>query len=234
MGGFDSLSLDTLIEGMGGMDGFGCAEKATLGRSLVGSLLGTADFSSFMTTVRSLSLLKLTIGRPGLSVTRLGVGSFGLLSLRLMLVAARMSSPRISLPSFMGMSSLLFVGLSSFLVYPGFRDCVGGFRWISTLSRYGLWVENGVFGLYSEFLLGFNGLEAGDLCSIPLMDALLLLTREKGFLKWTDPKGDAVRVGGTTGVWVSFEAGIAPADVGSLVLPLLNKRRGEGITFDFA
>jgi hypothetical protein len=43
---------------------------------------------------------KLTIGRPGLSDTMAGVGSFGLRSFQLMLVAWRISSPLISFPSF--------------------------------------------------------------------------------------------------------------------------------------
>ncbi|KAL7357447.1 hypothetical protein ACKS0A_07770 [Histoplasma ohiense] len=49
---------------------------------------------------------KLTIGRPGRSLTTVGIGSLLLRSLSRMLVAARISSPRISLPSLVcGVSS---------------------------------------------------------------------------------------------------------------------------------
>ena len=43
-------------------------------------------------------LSKLTIGLPGLSLTTVGEGNFGLLSFIRILVAALMSSPRISMP----------------------------------------------------------------------------------------------------------------------------------------
>src|SRR3954453_12270926 len=45
---------------------------------------------------------KLTIGRPTRSLTAEGIGSFSLRSPRLLLVAARISSLRISLPSLVG------------------------------------------------------------------------------------------------------------------------------------
>src|ERR1700753_3152324 len=56
------------------------------------------------------SCWKLTIGLPGESLTMVGVGNLTLLSLSFMLVAARMSSPRISLPSLILMGSFSFSG----------------------------------------------------------------------------------------------------------------------------
>lgn len=47
---------------------------------------------------------KLTIGCPGRSLTAVGIGRLGLRSLRFMLVAARISSLRISSPFFVGTS----------------------------------------------------------------------------------------------------------------------------------
>lgn len=83
------------------------------------------------------SCVKETIGRPGAFETSVGVGSLGLLSFRRMLVAARISSPRISFPSFILTSgsfsasawlpSFAF-GRGGFKVYSALRDCVGGFR----------------------------------------------------------------------------------------------------------
>jgi hypothetical protein len=79
---------------------------------------------------------KLTIGRPGLSLTAVGVGSLGLRSFNFMLVARRMSSPRISSPSLVGTSGAFSVmGTGGFAVYAGFRDCEGGFLWISVRER---------------------------------------------------------------------------------------------------
>lgn len=64
---------------------------------------GSADTSSLSSTTFQ-SFLNETIGRPGASDTAVGVGSLGLRSLSLNPVAARSSSLRISLPSFMGTS----------------------------------------------------------------------------------------------------------------------------------
>ena len=76
---------------------------------------------------------KLTIGRPGTSLTAVGVGNFGLRSFSRMVVAARMSSLRISMPSFDAgvstsrMNSIIgFVGVE-FAVYAALRDWLGGF-----------------------------------------------------------------------------------------------------------
>jgi hypothetical protein len=59
------------------------------GRSGLGSVLSSAGFQL---------VSKLTIGRPGLSLTAVGSGSLALRSFNLKLVAARISSPRISTP----------------------------------------------------------------------------------------------------------------------------------------
>lgn len=84
---------------------------------------------------------KLTIGRPGRSVTAVGVGSFGLRSLNRILVAARMSSLRISILGFdkgvstSGMISIVG-GVAGLAVYAALRDCEGGFRKISQRSSF--------------------------------------------------------------------------------------------------
>lgn len=68
---------------------------------------------------------KLTMGRPGLSLTAVGVGSLGLLSFSSMLVALLISSLLISKPSLVLASgvatSFVFAG-GGFAVYAGFRD----------------------------------------------------------------------------------------------------------------
>lgn len=104
------------------------------------------DISSFISISFGFqSLLKETIGRPGLSETIVGVGSFALLSFSRNPVAARMSSLRISLPSFIltsGSFSASDLTVSSglgltrvFNVYAALRDCVGGLFWISYRSN---------------------------------------------------------------------------------------------------
>lgn len=91
-------------------------------------------------------LSKLTIGRPGLSLTTVGVGSFGLRSFKRMLVACRISSLLISRPSLVSFSgtgglseadsgSDVFDG-GGFEVYAGFLDWDGGLRWISDIERF--------------------------------------------------------------------------------------------------
>ena len=65
-----------------------------------GDLLRTSGFTSASFGFQFTS--KLTIGRPGLSLTTVGVGSLGLRSFRRMLVACRISSLLISSPSFNG------------------------------------------------------------------------------------------------------------------------------------
>jgi hypothetical protein len=85
---------------------------------------------------------KLTIGRPGTSLTAVGVGSFGLRSFSRMVVAARMSSLRISMPSFdvgastSGMNPVIGVAGVEFAVYAALRDWLGGFLWISKRSSF--------------------------------------------------------------------------------------------------
>jgi hypothetical protein len=82
------------------------------------------------------------MGRPGTSLTAVGVGSFGLRSLSRMVVAARMSSLRISRPSFdvgvstSGIISVTGGGVTGFAVYAALRDCVGGFLYISKGSSF--------------------------------------------------------------------------------------------------
>jgi hypothetical protein len=99
--------------------------------------LRTSDFTSASFGFQSAS--KLTIGRPGLSLTALGVGSLGLRSFRRMLVACRISSLRISRPFLVGVSgrcaSEVRAAGGGLEVYAGFLDCEGGFRWISDLER---------------------------------------------------------------------------------------------------
>lgn len=78
---------------------------------------------------------KLTIGRPGLSLTAVGVGILRSL-LRQMRVALRTSSDRISTPFLRGTSlasAAFFADLDAEAVesdrmYMGFLDCVGGLR----------------------------------------------------------------------------------------------------------
>ena len=65
-----------------------------------GDLLRTSGFTSASFGFQFAS--KLTIGRPGLSLTTVGVGSLGLRSFKRMLVACRISSLLISSPSFVG------------------------------------------------------------------------------------------------------------------------------------
>ena len=91
-------------------------------------------------------LSKLTIGRPGLSLTTVGVGSLGLRSFKRMLVACRISSLLISRPSlvsFSGNGGLSEAGSGSdvfggggFEVYAGFLDWDGGLRWISDIESF--------------------------------------------------------------------------------------------------
>lgn len=91
---------------------------------------------------------KLTMGRPGRSLTTVGVGSFGLRSFNLILVAARISSPRTSTPFFItGLAEVPLRSLSLALVesggvggnaldtYEGSRDLVGGFLCMSNFER---------------------------------------------------------------------------------------------------
>lgn len=109
---------DTLIVGTGGVEAWDAEDdlRDVLPRSgllLFGfSSLGCQDGS------------KLTIGRPGLSLTAVGIGSLLLRSFNFMLVAARISSLRISRPFLVGTLSCVFksVGGGGLVVYSGFRD----------------------------------------------------------------------------------------------------------------
>jgi len=75
---------------------------------------GSDDVSCVkVTSFGDQSFLKLTIGRPGASDTIVGVGSFGLRSFKLILVALRISSSRTSFPSFVLISSSWGLGVSN-------------------------------------------------------------------------------------------------------------------------
>ena len=94
-----------LIVGTNGADAVELDVGRTTGSGLSGLLRLATKLEGEWSCLASLSLgfqsrLKLTIGLPGRSLTAVGVGSFGLLPLNRMLVAARMSSLRISTPLF--------------------------------------------------------------------------------------------------------------------------------------
>jgi len=107
---------DTLIVGTAGAD----TVKAGVTAEGLGPGRPASRLSCFAASSGFQLRSKLTIGRPGRSLTAVGMGSFGLLSLSFMLVAARMSSPRISIPfllggvSASGMTSM--EGVTEFLV----------------------------------------------------------------------------------------------------------------------
>jgi len=89
----------------------------------------SSDLSSVASSWGFQFFSKLTIGRPGLSLTADGVGSLGLRSFSFMLVACLISSLRISMPCFRGTSSRRAnVAVREFVVYCGFLDWLGGFR----------------------------------------------------------------------------------------------------------
>lgn len=125
------LSLVTLIDGIPWFVGPNAGSglfvfTLELGRVLLSGIARVGACSNFSSTSFGFQFAsKLTIGRPGLSETMVGVGSFGLRSLMLMLVALRMSSLRISLPSFILTSSCApiravndgFRGIDEFSVY---------------------------------------------------------------------------------------------------------------------
>lgn len=87
------------------------------------------------------------MGRPGRSLTTVGVGNFGLRSFSLILVAARISSPRTSTPFFIRVLSEVplwslslalpesgGVGGNALDTYEGSRDLEGGFLCMSYLE----------------------------------------------------------------------------------------------------
>ena len=136
VGGIDELSF-TWIEGVFGatLDCDGTIESVAFVRQMLGvadcggnALLDSSCFNSTSFGFQSAS--KLTIGRPGLSLTTVGIGNFGLRSFSLMLVAFRMSSPRISTPFLIAIVAP--VGLASLsLAPPAELGGVGG-RWFTT------------------------------------------------------------------------------------------------------
>lgn len=103
-------------------------------------VVSVEPYTSSLSSISLYPFWKDTIGRPGLSDTIVGVGSLGLRFLRLKPVAARSSSPRISLPSFIftsgsfsasALTSSTGFDAGELSVYAALRDCVGGFFWIS-------------------------------------------------------------------------------------------------------
>ena len=117
-----------LILGTRGVSLFatGPTRSSSSGKLIVGVELGESS-------VGCQFFSKLTIGRPGTSLTAVGVGSFGLRSFSRMVVAARMSSLRISMPSFdAGVSTSRVNSITGFVrvefaVYAALRDWLGGF-----------------------------------------------------------------------------------------------------------
>jgi hypothetical protein len=129
MAGIEELSF-TWIEGV-----LFCCDVVVEPVALVRLMLGVADcdgstlldpscFNSAPFGFQSDS--KLTIGRPGLSLTTVGIGNLGLRSLSLMLVAFRMSSPRISTSFRIPIAAL--VGLASLSLALAEPGGVGGRR----------------------------------------------------------------------------------------------------------
>jgi hypothetical protein len=96
--GHDPAGSDAFIVGTAGAD----TVKAGVVAEGLGPGLPASGLSCFVASPGLQLRSKLTIGRPGRSLTAVGMGSFGLLSLSFMLVAARMSSPRISIPFLLG------------------------------------------------------------------------------------------------------------------------------------
>lgn len=107
MAGMAGRSPGTLIVGTIGAEAVDTGIAEGLGSALAAPsrldgrlLLDSSSFSS--SSLGFQPVLKLTIGLPGRSLTAVGVGNFGLRSFILMLVAARISSPRTSISFFEG------------------------------------------------------------------------------------------------------------------------------------
>lgn len=100
------------------------ADTVTAGISGLGRT-GSSRFSCLLSDGDFHAGSKLTIGLPARLLTAVGVGSLGLRSLRFMLVAARISSPRISIPSFVGtgLGSTMVGGGVVLLVYGAAFGC---------------------------------------------------------------------------------------------------------------
>ena len=135
----------TKIVGMGGMGSSGRLIVGTTGaeKVILGTLAGGRRGSSRPPIVGNSHVglqlgSKLTIGRPDRSLTADGRGSLGLLSFLDLLVAARRSSLRISIPSpesrISGVASREEGGVGALTVYAALRDRLGGLRWISNRS----------------------------------------------------------------------------------------------------
>lgn len=133
---------------------------------------------------------KLTIGLPARSLTAVGVGSFGLRSLLFMLVAARMSSPRISFPSFVGTisGSTIVGGGVALLVYGAAFGCSACL--LRRSNGFGRCF--GIVGIVSAFCgsgrvtRGNALVEAdfnGSVSSLGLLISLLMVTNSSGSSK---------------------------------------------------
>jgi hypothetical protein len=107
-------TLFTWMEGVPGRRMVGIGAGTSFESDRVGMFLlwpsagpypGWARISGFTSACFGFQFVsKLTIGRPGLSLTAVGVGSFWLRSFRRMLVACRISSFLISRPFLVGVS----------------------------------------------------------------------------------------------------------------------------------
>ena len=112
------------------MMGTAGAQSATAGTTELGRLPcpSTGLSGQRVSSAGCQVLSKLTMGRPGTLLTAVGVGSFGLRSFNRIVVAALMSSLRISMPSFdVGVSTLWVTsiagdGAAEFAVYAALRD----------------------------------------------------------------------------------------------------------------
>jgi len=176
------------LGGDGGFSGFSASLVAMrFGSPVLVGDSGTLDCSS-CNAISLKSGLKLTIGRPGLSDTYDGVGRAELLSLSLLLVAARRSSLLTSLPSFSltsfssfspDASKLSFGGVGVFDVYPASRDCVGGFFWIS-------------------YRLNLGSVETGA-----VLARLFDCSRAKGLRREPNGLGDIFWTGGSGAFWLT-------------------------------
>ena len=137
IGGVSLFATGTTWSSSSGRLIVGTAGAETVAAGIIGhgwtAFLSTASSRRDESSVGCHVFSKLTIGRPGTSLTAVGVGSFGLRSFSRMVVAARMSSLRISMPSFdigastSGMNSIIGVVGVEFAVYAALRDWLGGF-----------------------------------------------------------------------------------------------------------
>lgn len=168
-GSYGSSSSGRLMVGIAGAPLSGRLIVGTIGADTVtagGSGRGRTgnSLSPFLTSDGDFHAeSKLTIGLPARSLTAVGVGSLGLRSLRFILVAARMSSLRISFPSFVGVfSGSMMIGVGvALLVYGAAFGCSACLRRLSN----GFGRVLGMVGIVSAFCGSGLGL-----CDIVLVD----------------------------------------------------------------